>query len=778
MLSYNDALADISSVLWNGTGWEAGLHATQTGVTVNYRRSFDFAWMSSGHGVFFYSHGPGAPNNGVYYQEFFYNNKSWGPQTLAMASTIVNTATTRQIESCANPQNDFVGVIFQDSSGDLYTFMWNGTNVEASPTVPTPDGATEAGGDNAECEWENNGKQALFAFIDNNQLSIDYYTYNLSVDMQTRSWSTAALTATYNTGNIASDDIQSVTTDRHPITDRVMLVFKDLLYDLRAVRWNGSDIEGVSTNGLIETENTAFTPTAQTQSFSFTWNRHGLRPPTFSGTVDDNSTDVNPTNEGENVTFIATAINPYGDDWYLLVCADADQEDGVCGVGGTICTSALTASGASANCTHNTTGENNSTYTWLAYACNALGACSAYENTNSPYEVNHAPTLDPYLSTYTPSVLNTITCFSNVTENDLGDSVINTYRWFHQDEGAGGFSVISGATGNQLDVPDFDSNDNITCEVTSTDNHGLTGPATNTSIATVAQGTLSATAAPNATSFPRYYNMTVDLSCTVAVGDGESVTLTLEDNRTGVFTQSTTTPGAIYVNESVFALGGLASETSPAHTVLISGQNLGDYFFRARCDASDTTPTLATSANQPVAVVPDTSAPLIIGESAEPTNETFTVTWRSDDVANSLISYGESIALGMSVFDPSLVRDHSVLVVGLVSNTAYFYNITTCNADNYCTTQGPYSVTTFGTDIALHREAGFCTGQFVETGGAHQDGVLTKGDIVEIYCESPHKLYRRDEFTITFLNDGNQLRQTFTVPTAINQPQTGIYPPR
>lgn len=501
-------------------------------------------------------------------------------------------------------------------------------------------------------------------------------------------------------------------------------------------------------------------------------------PASFVGSVSDGGSDAaNPTNEGSFVTFSANATTSGAVDWYLLVCRDAlGQVSGVCN-GTQVCRSANTAAETIATCQNNTAGESAQSVAWYAYACDITNDCGLMNNDTSPYHVNHAPVSTPYLTPASVDVLDTITCVANATDAD-SDSITPTYRWFRQNEGSGGFTVVSGQTTNQLTSSSFDSNDDILCEVTPVDEHGFAGSAVNTSAVTIAQGTLSASATIASGSIERLQSTTLDVFCSVAVGDAQSVTIYIEDNRTGSFSTSSTAPASVYVNVSSIALGSVASGSSATHSVLITGNTIGSYAFRARCNASDATPVTAVSSSQALLVIADVTPPVISSIVATPSQTSFTVTWTTDDPSDSLLSYGNSTALGLSEFDATLLTSHSLTATGLLPSTTYYYNITSCNSDAYCATSGPFSITTSTDEAANPFEDGYCTGVFIERPPGAPADKIVKGDIFEFYCETPHALNRRDTFTITLLSADKKVRQTFTVPTVINQPQTPIYPNR
>lgn len=499
--------------------------------------------------------------------------------------------------------------------------------------------------------------------------------------------------------------------------------------------------------------------------------------PSFVGDVTDESNDTNPTNEGVNITFTGNATDPELDQWYLLVCDAPGTSSGGC-TGTQVCKSTLTDSDTVTTCKHNTTGETNEEYNWFAYACDFTTVCNATaNNATAPYTVNHAPTTAPTLDTLTPTVADTITCSANAGDGDAGDTISNVFAWWLQVKGAGGYQIIPGETSNQL-ADAFASNDNIICQVTPTDSHGFSGNATNSSVATVQQGILSAASSLADASVYRTKTTTISGNCTLTTGDAEAVTLVIQDNRTGSYAQSSTVAAVVYVNQASFSLGTIASQTSATQTATIYTQTAGDYSFRVQCQAGDATPTNANSTPENLEVITDTTPPVISSiDVIEIQADTVTVIWNTDDETDGTVDYGLTTVLGSTTFNPSLTTTHSILLTGLLNGTQYFYNITSCNVDSYCTTIGPNSFTTLSlSDIADQIERGYCTAVLIEQGPNYKEGFISKGDVYEFSCEMPHKVNERQPFSLILTNKNKQVRKQMQAPATIYGNQVVVYP--
>ncbi len=92
----------------------------------------------------------------------------------------------------------------------------------------------------------------------------------------------------------------------------------------------------------------------------------------------------------------------------------------------------------------------------------------------------------------------------------------------------------------------------------------------------------------------------------------------------------------------------------------------------------------------------DTSAPIISGvTNSSITNQSGVITWTTDDPANGTVQDGTTLALLASpVTNTSSITSRSITLAGLTNATIYFYNVTSCNQFNNCSTQGSFNFTT------------------------------------------------------------------------------------
>ncbi len=94
-------------------------------------------------------------------------------------------------------------------------------------------------------------------------------------------------------------------------------------------------------------------------------------------------------------------------------------------------------------------------------------------------------------------------------------------------------------------------------------------------------------------------------------------------------------------------------------------------------------------------VIIDGTDPVITSiSSGTPTASGATITWTTDEVANTTVNYGTTTALGTRSGSASYVTSHSQALSGLSASTTYDYNVTSCDRAGNCVTNGTNSFTT------------------------------------------------------------------------------------
>ena len=105
-------------------------------------------------------------------------------------------------------------------------------------------------------------------------------------------------------------------------------------------------------------------------------------------------------------------------------------------------------------------------------------------------------------------------------------------------------------------------------------------------------------------------------------------------------------------------------------------------------------------------------APTISGVSASDVTDTIaTISWTTDEQANSAVNYGNSTPPGSTVSDGNLTYNHILNLTGLTPGTLYYYEVSSANSEGTATVSpGNGTYYTFTTAVHLDLEGwGWCT---------------------------------------------------------------------
>ena len=91
---------------------------------------------------------------------------------------------------------------------------------------------------------------------------------------------------------------------------------------------------------------------------------------------------------------------------------------------------------------------------------------------------------------------------------------------------------------------------------------------------------------------------------------------------------------------------------------------------------------------------PDTTPPIISNVAASPDVNSATITWDTDEPSTSVVHYGKTKSLRNTESDSTLVIFHLVVIIGLDSNTNYYYEVESKDVAGNPATDGIYSFTT------------------------------------------------------------------------------------
>lgn len=179
-------------------------------------------------------------------------------------------------------------------------------------------------------------------------------------------------------------------------------------------------------------------------------------------------------------------------------------------------------------------------------------------------------------------------------------------------------------------------------------------------------------------------NTTTSSDYTFTTTDGTAPTVSMSyptngSTVSGTITASSSASDSVGVSGVKFYIDSTligSEDTSSPYSVSFdtTSVNSGSYTFRAV--ARDAAGNVATSTG--VSVTIDNDGPVISSESSTTTATTATITWNTDESADSLVEYGPTSSYtASSTYSSSLVTSHSRVISGLATSTTYHYRIVT-----------------------------------------------------------------------------------------------------
>ncbi len=273
MLILLDNQLDMHAVLWNGTDFDASTALNLTTVASTFtEEQFDFSWESlSGDGLMVY--GVSTPGISWAFRTYDASTKLWSSQGTFFT---LNGGAPRFTRLCSDPNSDYVGAIFYDTTSDVNVRMWDGELVQNAPAPPSEDATTEASASarHANCQWVASGAYAAFVFVDAvNFTTLTYVNFTQSPD----AWSVSNLELAAETSAVGSNRIRAVDFVSNPVTDEIMAVTLDINENARAVRWNATGWI-LPPAGNIPLEATTECLDGQTGCAGFDWFRYDPAP--------------------------------------------------------------------------------------------------------------------------------------------------------------------------------------------------------------------------------------------------------------------------------------------------------------------------------------------------------------------------------------------------------------------------------------------------------------------------------------------------------------------
>jgi len=180
-----------------------------------------------------------------------------------------------------------------------------------------------------------------------------------------------------------------------------------------------------------------------------------------------------------------------------------------------------------------------------------------------------------------------------------------------------------------------------------------------------------------------------------------------------------------YSNQSCsLYINGTLNQTKNAVNGLMTSFNMvdvrnGAYSWMVSCNATGNSATYYFN-------VTSSAAPSISSVSSSVTSSTATINWTTDKNSTTVVYYGNATNnLVNTISSSSLVTAHSILVNSLLGNKTYYYNVSSCEINNICSTSGTYSFSTLAKSngisctLASECSGGYCVHGICRSGSTY-----------------------------------------------------------
>ena len=120
-----------------------------------------------------------------------------------------------------------------------------------------------------------------------------------------------------------------------------------------------------------------------------------------------------------------------------------------------------------------------------------------------------------------------------------------------------------------------------------------------------------------------------------------------------------------------------------SHSLTLTGLTPGTlYHYQVGSSDANGNSTSSIDLTLTTSTTADNTPPVISNIQASVTDSTATITWNTNEVANSLVDYGLTNGYGESNFVAALVTAHSLTLTGLTPETLYYYQVSSIDASN------------------------------------------------------------------------------------------------
>ena len=249
------------ALVWSGSGW--GNPVTLDSSTTDHTDVFVAYEQQSGRAMVVYGKDTPTPQQAEYDAYYrIWNGASWGSEGTISAPAGV-TSRAKWLTLAADPTSNRIALGVLSDAASVWLRVWDGASWQPATTATSS--ADDTVSPNVAVAFESISGEALATYGKSGTTSVYYRTWNSA-----GGWSSEAAAANVGQGT------NSMTLDRDPNSDQIMLSVQDNAQNFSTVLWSGSSwgspLQQASTTGEIKN-----------QPFIFLWSQN--QRPGASGTL-------------------------------------------------------------------------------------------------------------------------------------------------------------------------------------------------------------------------------------------------------------------------------------------------------------------------------------------------------------------------------------------------------------------------------------------------------------------------------------------------------------
>ena len=214
--------------------------------------------------------------------------------------------------------------------------------------------------------------------------------------------------------------------------------------------------------------------------------------------------------------------------------------------------------------------------------------------------------------------------------------------------------------------------------------------------------------------------------------DSATITWTTDQQGDSIVDYGTTTVYGSSVSDPVLTV---------SHSITLSGLNPGTTYHFKVTSTNTYGVSSSTGDNTFTTIIP--SPPVISNiVVSNITDSSATITWTTDQSADSLVDYGTTTLYGSTASDPTLTTNHSMILSNLGMGVTYHFRVTSTNGysltsfsgDDIFNTTGPITITIISPldNATISRADSMVTGTITNSTG-NETGVTVNGMVATVY---------------------------------------------